>query len=73
MSKERIEKLEKEVEEIKRQRAIEQEVERVINNQKTGLFRYLFDGLKIIAALILLTTGGDHVLDQYPWIKDLIK
>lgn len=65
--------LERRVRKIEQEREIEREVERVISSQKAGLFKYFLDGLKIIAALILLTTAGDQVLDQYPWIKDLVK
>jgi phage regulator Rha-like protein len=72
-SKERIDELEKRLKAIEQEKAIAKEVERAINNQKSGLFKYLMEMIRILMAIAILTTVGDEALDKYPWITDLIK
>lgn len=72
-SKDRLDALEKKLGEIETEKAIEQEVERAINNQKSGLFKYILEILKILVAIGILTTAGDKALTKYPWIQDLTK
>ena len=72
-SKERIDELEKRLKTIEQEKAIAKEVERAINNQKSGLFKYLLEMIRILMAIAILTTVGDEALDKYPWITDLIK
>lgn len=72
-SKERIDELEKRLKKIEQEKSIAREVERAINNQKSGLFKYLLEMIRILMAIAILTTVGDEALDRYPWITDLIK
>lgn len=72
-SKERIDDLEERLQAIEQEKAIAKEVERAINNQKSGLFKYLLEMIKILIAIGILSTAGDKALDKYPWISELIK
>jgi uncharacterized protein (UPF0147 family) len=72
-SKERIDELEERLKKIEQEKVIAREVERAINNQKSGLFKYLMEMIRILMAIAILATVGDEALDKYPWITDLIK
>ena len=84
---ERLEKLEKEsktlkddyikliesVENMERDKAIQLEVERVLNNEKSGGFKYFFEIFKIGAGIVLIAIGGDKAIESHPWITEMFK
>jgi hypothetical protein len=86
-SKERLEKLEKDhetlkddyeallgaVEQIERDKAIKKEVERVLTNEKSGLFKYFLEIIKIGAGIILILISGDKAIQSHPWIAEIFK
>ena len=86
-NRERLEKLEKDhetlksdyvellevVDKMERDKAIQQEVERVINSEKSGAFKYFIDIFKIGAGIIVIAISGDKAIQSHPWIAEIFK
>jgi hypothetical protein len=73
MSKERIDELEKQVAKIIREMEDQELVAKAIEHERSGLFKFILNSIKIITAIIVLLTVGDQAFDKYHWIKELMK